>query len=414
MYLDFSGFNFTGTWGDWMVGMGTPGNTPSYRGVAATGSFSASDQLMIKQIWTRAAEKYVAFNVNVTTVDPAIAAGQSGTDSLRQAYYERTAKMMHTVIGGNGAWMGGGGYSAIGTTASTFDPAGVNGGAGAGYHTNWVFAGVAQDNLQFIGECAAHENGHGLGLNHQSDYNGTTARNEYSAGSGTGNNSYAPIMGNSYSSQRGTWRSGPALALGGGIQNDLKAVMTNNSGIGAFLDDGIGHTRPTATALPIIGGAVDNMLAKGFIAPKSSANPNPLGEANYTTDFFKFHTDGGVMTLTAVDGTQYITPGVADPGAMLKSTLRILDTNGTLIGTGALDASTMFETYSANLPGGDYYAQISSFGGFTYGGSYDSANYYDMGSYFLTGSGFTTVPEPGSMVALGVGIAYFVRRKRKK
>ena len=101
VYLDFAGFDYTGTWAG-----GTPGSTPAYG--------TASE---VRDIWARTAEKYAAFNINVTTVDPAVTAGFLSTNySGRQTYYDDQARMMHTVIGGDGSWFGGGGVSYVGVT----------------------------------------------------------------------------------------------------------------------------------------------------------------------------------------------------------------------------------------------------------------------------------------------------------
>jgi len=410
LYLNFAGFNFTGTWGN--TGK-APGTTNSYFDVSSAGSFNSAQQDHIREVWSRVSEKYVAFNVNVTTVDPAIAAGKADTDAHRQAYYDTATKMMHTVIGGDASWYGNaGGVSFVGVAQSAHSTVG-NGGAGMGWNTNWVFAAEAPTAYQFVAEASAHENGHALSLSHQSDFTGATKSNEYSAGNGTGIGSYAPTMGVSYYSQRGTWRQGAASS--GSTQNDVQRLISANSGMGNLIDDGIGHTTATATQMFLTGSTVDATKAKGYIAPNSSSNPNPIGEGNYTTDLFRFHTNGTVVTLVAHDGSQRITPGVADPGATLNSNLRILDANGNLVAVANRDASTLFETFSGALAAGDYFAQITSYGGLSYGGSFNSANYYDMGSYFLSGSGLAApVPEPASVLAVLAGIGVLARRRRAR
>ncbi len=177
VYLDFGGFSFFGNWGN---GSGVPGTTPAFDHV--TNAFSGNDVSYINQIWSRVAEKYSAFNINVTTVDPAAAANQASTDASRQLFYDQTPRLMHTVIG-DGTWTGGGGVSYVGVTQGSFgsDP-NVNGGHGIGYHTNWLFTNSlgGPGDVSAIAEAGAHENGHGLGLNHQSDVTGSTITNEYS------------------------------------------------------------------------------------------------------------------------------------------------------------------------------------------------------------------------------------------
>jgi hypothetical protein len=219
-------------------------------------------------------------------------------------------------------------------------------------------------------------------------------------------------MGNSYSSQRGLWRVGLSSSFGPSTpQNDFNQLM-GNSGM-AIVDDGIGHTLGTAVNLPLTGSSVNNMLAKGVISPiATSGSFNPIGASNYTSDFFSFSTGGGSLTLQVNDGTQYITPGVADPGATLASTLDIFTTGGTLVASGSQSVSTLQTLFSGSLAAGTYVAKIGSVGGFssTFGGG---SQYYTGGSYFLTGSGFTPVPEPASLAAVALGIGALARRRRK-
>lgn len=407
LYLDFAGFNYTGTWAG-----GTPGAVPAYGG--ATTSFSPDQVATITDTWSRIAESYSPYNINVTTVDPAIAAAQAYSDPARQAYYENTAHMMHTILGGSNAWYnsGAGGVSYVGTTPNSYS--GTPASPGNGYHTNWLFADVYGGNAHNMATASAHENGHGLGLWHQGDYNGDTQTAEYSTNNGaTGNGSYAPIMGVAYYSQRGLWRLGNANIGGRATQNDAQLIVNDPGMGGQFMQDGNGHTMATASTLPVSGDAVNFNLAKGLIVPTDPVNPNPIGESNYTTDFFKFHSNGGVINLVTHDGGELVTPGVADGDAMLDSTMRIFDSGGNLVATGVRDSSTLFESFNGNLITGDYYVQIASVGGYTPTAFDPTAHYYTMGSYFLTGSGFAAVPEPATFAVLGLGVLALRRRRRR-
>ena len=391
VYLDFGGFSFTGNWGN--LNGYTPGVTPAFDGV--TSSFGTTDQGYMANIWSRVSEKYSAFNINVTTVDPAVAAGQAGSDPARQLFYDQTPQLMHTVIGASN-WTGGGGVSFVGVTQGSFpsDP-NVNSGDGYGYHTNWLFTnglgGVSDTSA--IGEAGSHENGHGLGLSHQSDFNGSTLSSEYSSNNNSqGNGSFAPVMGVSYYSQRGLWRSGSADINGAvGQQNDVQVILSNNN-IGPLVDDGVSHAITSISQLALKGSTVNAGLAKGVIEPANSALPNPTGVANYTTDLFAFQSSGGTVSLSAVDGGERLAAGVSDGGATLSSTLNILSANGTVLYTASNNPATLSGTINQNLPAGVYYAQINSTGGES--GSFGGYTnyYYDMGSYFLTGSGALVSP----------------------
>jgi hypothetical protein len=384
IYLDFGGFSFTGLWGNNASYL--PGDTPAYANDGDATTFSSGELANIKNVWSRVAEKFAWANVNVTTVDPAVAAGQAGSDLQRQNYYDSQPGMMHTVIGGNGEWTSGGGIGFVGVTGHA--QVGTN-----GNHTDFVFSAQKPDRLPFVAEASAHENGHGLGLYHQSDYDGTTLVNEYSSGTGIGPGSKAPTMGNAYSAERGLWKLGTAHVLNDGqiVQNDIGSILNVNTNPGiAIADDGVGHSLATATPLPLIGVAVNFNLAPGVIAPTSNS-PGTSGSANYSTDYWSFTAPGGPMSISAIAGRETITPGQPDPGGTLDATLRILDALGNLVAESA--TSSLSETISTDLAPGDYFAQVTS------AADPAGSSFFDLGSYFLVGA----VPEPPSVLLLVTG-----------
>lgn len=450
IYVNVAGFNFDGAWYP-SAGTYTPGFTASVNDVAANGTFNAAEVTQIKNIWTGIAQSYVGFDVNVTTIDPAIAGGQAGTDAQRRAFYDATPNMMHTVVGSqvrapgtpnttpNNKWFDDG---ADGVSPGIGIVSGIAGERGS--HTNWMFseaqAGAATGgviNGNYIGAVSAHENGHSFGLYHQGDYTGVNPApvNEYSLGdAASGPGTYVPIIGQADGKQRIAWRVGqthPNNVLT--TQNDVGTQLSINTAAMAtaagrtggadlhLVDSGIGHTLPTATPIPLFGSDVDvsSSLSKGIIVPLSESNPNPIGVSNYTQDWFSFFTDGGdAISLSLTNGTSFLVPGVADAdlgAGNLRSQVSIYDALGTLIGSGTEDASTLFSSYSSLLSAGTYYAQILSFGGHEQvNAAYNPAQYFDMGAYFLTGTGFDLVPEPTSIAFLGLGMITLVRRSRTR
>lgn len=442
VYLDVAGFNYTGAWSSDELGL--PGSTPAIGDVAASGTFNSAQVAEIKNVWSRMAQSYIGFNVNVTTVDPAVAAGQAATDLARQNFYDNQPNLMHTVIGSQvrggplvsatnpqGKWYSteADGVSGLGVVA------GVTGATGNGGHTNWMFTEAQQGpgfiNGNYIGAIAAHENGHAFGLYHQGDWTANTLVNEYSFGDAAGTpttpGTYVPIMGNADGLQRVVWRvgdtdqadnNGPVRVPINDIQSMLATNNVSNGRVGTanlhLVNDGIGHTRATATVLPLTGTSVNSILAQGVIVPASESSPNPTGAANYTHDWFSFNSNGAPITLTATNGTEFLVPGVADGVGTLRSTLTIVNAAGTVVATGTEAVDTLSETFTGTLPAGTYFVDVASFGGHPQNApAFNAATYFDSGAFFLSGTGFAPVPEPAGFAILAVGVAGILVRRRR-
>ena len=392
VFLNFSGFNYNGTWAN-----KTPGNVPAYTVDGDATTFNATETQRIKEVWARTAAAYVGMNINVTTVDPA-AAGL--TDAQRKTFYDNTQYLTHTIFGGANTWYGSAGgvsYVSIAQQATVTN----------GQRTNWVFpvngTGTGSKSMAVAG---VHEDGHHLRLSHQSD---EITGGGYSSNNGAnGNGSYAPIMGVAYNSQRATWRVGKS-----GVNANDVARLQGNLNMGAFRDSMIGHSLATATSMAVLGnGTINSATMKGWIMPKASTGYSAVGEDSYTKDYFKFRTLGGAVTIKANDGTSFLQAGVADPGATMRCAMRIMNSNGVVIGTAVEDATTLVHTWSGNLAAGDYYAQVVSQGAYVSAYEPDS-RYFNMGGYFMSGSGLTAVPEPASMLVLTAGIGFLVRKRRR-
>lgn len=250
--------------------------------------------------------------------------------------------------------------------------------------------------------------------------------------------SYVGIIGNADGRQRIQWRNGDTDTNGSRLpQNDVGLMLSTNtvavagpgglnrSGVADLhlIDDGIGNTLATATPLPLVGNAIDvnSPLSKGVIVPLSESNPNPIGVSSYTQDWFSFFTNGlDAISLTLVNGTDFLVPGVTDAplgAGNLRSTLSVYDSLGVLVGVGLEDSSTLFASYNSLLGAGTYYAQINSFGGHdqdTSINNYNPSQYYDMGVFYLTGSGFDVVPEPSSLVLVSLAIVSISLRRRRR
>lgn len=407
LYLDFGGFSYTGTWSG-----STPGTVAAYPGSTAN----------MTEVWARTAEKYAAFNVNVTTVDPAIAANQAGSDSARQNYYAATPQLMHTIVTPDSAWFGAaGGVSFVGTWQNGYTS------ANSQYKTNWVFSNNLGNGFpKYVAEAAGHENGHAAGLSHQARYNlAGVQQDAYDDGRDTGGTSpnyfNSPTMGVGYYARRSSWRYGAIEGNNSNTaQNDVLRIQQNNNmpyaGSTGFYDDSIGKTAATATTLPVTGTTINSTAARGVITPLSSTAPNPIGASNYTKDYFKVVVSSGQtagLNVSLKSGIFTNNSGSTEnPGWTLDATLRLLASDGTTQ-LGISNTSDYLENITVNnLAAGTYYLEVSSAGGLTdpYGNKY-----YDMGGYILLGS-FTPVPEPVAVFAVAVSVfaaGGLVRRYRR-
>jgi hypothetical protein len=324
LYLDFDG-DAACTWVGYHVTA-----TPAYDIDGNASAFSATELANIKEIWSRVAEKFSPFDINVTTVNPGTL-----TDG----------KALRVVIGGDGAWSGQscGGLSYVGSFTNTSLP-------------NTVYA--FSDNLgagypKFVAEAAAHESGHAFGLQHQSQFNGTTKVAEYNQGDGL----RAPIMGDSYSANRGLWWKG--TDSNNHIQDDLAVIGSTTNGFGLRPDD-YGSNFATARGAKFVGG-------------KFVFN----GIANTTTDYDCF-------VVTSIGANITLKLRTPTCGAMLDGTLRLYKVDGTLV-TRA-DTASLGETIERFLPSGKYVAIVQSHGG-----------YGDMGQYTLYG--YQTAPASAPLPA---------------
>ncbi len=314
--------------------------TPAYDVDSDAATFSDTEMRNIYEVWGRVAEKYSPFNVDVTTVDP-------GTYNWGQT--------VRVVIGGNSTWAGGvyGGYGY------------VNGFTGPDPNTVFVFPKNLGGGLpKYVAEAAAHEAGHAFGLQHQAAYSATGAQiTEYNRGT----DATAPIMGFSYYAQRGLWWDGPTQQGTAYEQNDLNIINSVLNGFHYAPDDYVGVAELTA--------GVDGVATKAGVIEQMA-----------DSDTFHFHSDGGLVQLTA---------NVADYGAMLDLSLKLTDAQGAELAFA--DTASLGESVSAMVPAGDYFLTVASHGG-----------YGDIGQYSITG---TLVPEPGSAAVLLMGVAWVLQKR---
>ena len=179
IYLDFTGHTTTGTgWNS--IGGRTIVSAP-FDTDGKPSTFSESERSVVIAVWERVAEDYAPFDVDVTTVDPGLAA------LTRSSEGDESYGIRVVVSPTNWYGSGIGGVAYLGSMSSDTDvPA-------------FVFASSLQNLASYIGEAAAHEVGHTVGLRHD----GTTSSGYYS-----GHGDWAPIMGVGFDAGLVQWSKG--------------------------------------------------------------------------------------------------------------------------------------------------------------------------------------------------------------
>jgi len=226
IYLDFTGHTTTGTAWNSTYNISTI-NSPAYDLDNVPGSFNSTELTNIQTIWKMVAEDYAAFDVNVTTQEPA-------ADRLVRSSATDNVFGMRVVITRD-------------FTTSTSNPCrcggfayvGVYGAASETYKPAFVFYN-AVGGAKGVAEAASHEAGHTLGLSHD----GTSTLGYY-AGHGSGETGWAPIMGVGYDRNLVQWSKGE-YANANQKQDDY-AVMQSQGLV--FDVDEHGNTPSTATIL---------------------------------------------------------------------------------------------------------------------------------------------------------------------
>lgn len=352
IYLDFDGHVSQNT--QWNTYFGVSSiNSPAYDTDGNTSTFSASELADIENAWNRIAEDFVPFNVNVTTVDP-------GVEALRKSGTGDSQWGIRVII--------------------TRDTQGTGAG-GVGYidSFNWstdtgVFVYVTGG--KNVAEAASHEVGHSLGLAHDG-----TASAGYYAGHGSGETSWAPLMGVGYYTNVTTWDKGEYYGTNNGSSGanynkgpDDLAIITSYNGFGYRADD-VGNTTASASPLTVNG---TNVSASGIITTTSDV------------DYFSFVTGAGQVTLN-------INPFTPGPNLDIKAEL--YDASGSLIAT-SNSASTLSASFSQTLAAGQYYLKIDGTGFGTPGANPPSgySDYASLGSYFVSG----TIVDAGQTAQLSV------------
>jgi hypothetical protein len=373
IYLDFDGHVTSGTLWNTQFTNGNSFTTPAFDTNGNTGSFSDAELERIQLIFQRVMEDFSPFDVDVTTEFP-------GLERLRNTGGADTQWGIRVVIGGDGAWFGGGGGVAY---LRSFD-----------WNSDtpcFVFEdNLANGNEKYTTEAISHEVGHTLELSHDGR---TSPAEEYYEGHGSGVTGWAPIMGVGYYRELSQWSKGEYPSANN-PEDDLDLITTRN-GFGYRADDH-GNTRATASSATVNGSSV---TGAGVI------------ERRTDFDYFKFTAGAGNITIS-------ISPFVRSPN--LDILAELYDSAGTLL-TSSNPAALLTASISYNAsaqaefflkidgvgrtdisPG---YTDYGSLGQFTFSGTIvppelnDAPVLDNTGDMFLTAIAEDNVSNNGTLIS---------------
>jgi len=303
-------------------------NNPNWYASTINAAPSGLTNDQIVETFKRITEKYIPFDVNITT-------------SLAVYNAALATKRQQVVVTPTSQWYGSaGGVAFVGSFGW------------AAYSPAWVFPNNLSNNADFIATAAAHEVGHTLLLNHHAPYDASCNRiGFYHQGKGTGQTSWGPIMGAPYYSNFVVWYKGsttsPTCAQTN--QDDL-ALITS---LIPYRNDDHGNTIAAATTLNI----VSNAFADSGII-----------ERNTDADFFKFTlTQSSNVTVNARPWS--LNPAT-NTAACLDTKVELFNNSGMLLVADSSITTLNSSITQNNLSAGTYYVKIDGTG---------IANYNDYG-----------------------------------
>ncbi len=251
LYLDFNGHVIKGTY--WNTKEVPTFKAKPYDTDGNPAKFSDAEQAEIIEIWSRVAEDFAPFDVDVTTEEPA-KFGPTVAHALITDAFDESGLEFPSSGGGGIAYIGVFGDPDFATKAS---PALV-------YHTNL-------HSVAAVAESASHELGHNLGLSHDGQ-----SGVEYYEGHGTGETSWGPIMGGAFGRNLTQWSKGEYFDANND-ENDV-SIITKELGL---KKTGAGASRENAKALSTSGNKISH---KGVLTSASG-------------DWYSFSTGAGKVTL---------------------------------------------------------------------------------------------------------------------
>jgi len=354
VFLDFDGHVISGT--AWNSTNPTLTAVP-YDTDGDASAFSDNELNRIHEIWHRVAEDFEPFNIDVTTEVPAAFGPTVGRVLITQDVDQYGLAMPSKGAGGV-AYVNVFGRSDY---VIKYSPALV-------YYNNLGLASTA--------EASSHEFGHNLGLSHD----GTSTAGYYT-GLGSGNSSWAPIMGASYYKNVTEWSKGE-YPDANNTQDDIGIIATKLT----FKADDHGNTNDVASLLAVESDG--SILATTPQDDPGNTVPDNKGiiETQGDIDVFALDVGAGAVNIAVTPAWAVAIPHPDVTGTLIRAAN--LDVKATLYDASGFEISASDPLDNTNavintsVSAGRYYLAITGVGN----ASTPYSSYGSQGEFFITGT----------------------------
>lgn len=249
-------------------------------------------------------------------------------------------------------------YTVTGIKASLVEaPTGSWYGAGTlgvGYVTSFTWGddtpffvfqqGANLNNFSNLIETAKHEIGHPLGLYHQSSYNTSTCTltNSYHQGFGTGELSWAPVMGWPLNKYANTWSFGPTPNGCTFLQDNLSIITTTNGfGYRTIAPSTFNSSFAEARGL----GSGERTVRFGNFMPFSS-------------DSVSFKIVISKLGVTTIKASPSADGGASSFHALMTMKAKLYDINGNFVAESDDNINSISGTIQQAIAPGTYYLRV--------------------------------------------------------
>lgn len=363
IYLDFDGGQISGkAWGG-----GATYDSLAYDLDGDPSTYNETERRRIHEIWTRIADDFSAFDVNITTQAPARFDSQTGWLLFTQDS-DASGNPMPSQGAGGVAYVGVWGRS----NYTYYQPALV-------YYNR-----LGSGNAGYMAEAGSHEMGHNFGLSHDG-----TSSVSYFRGLGADSEpaSWAPIMGVGYAKNVTQWSRGE-YPDANQTQDDIGIIRNQ-------LDNSIDSEGTTSTPSALITDENGLFVATNRELDPGNVLPENKGSIQISdSDAFQFMAGTGSAEFSATPAWDAFTSSTRR-GANLDIGLRLYDAQGQLLIDSAdnLETST---TISTVLAEGLHVIEVYGTAG-PYASAYGSQGHYYLTGQVPVGVADTTPPDPNPM-----------------